>query len=398
LGAGVKELGGLVILGTERHEARRIDNQLRGRSGRQGDPGESQFFVSMEDDLMRLFGGDRLKTMMEKLNVPDDVPLENTIVSRAIENAQKKVEGHNFDLRKHVVQYDDVMNKHRELIYKRRQRILEKLSGETRSQRSEVRDEEDFHAEILQYIEEETENLVTAHTASIDPEEWQLPELQKLLSALHPQLGAKVPLAKLREYKDAESLKEDLMKFIRGAYEEKCKQYTPEVVEQAERIITLRSIDTHWMDHIDTMSHLREQVAFSGYAQRDPLIEYKDQGFRLFRQLLVSIQATIVSALFQVDFAQFSPRILLEQAAKEQEALQTNEDEIEAELRETGVSPTGQSRQQRSSDVMLSPSTELRVNSAERRRSTQPMQKVGRNDPCPCGSGKKYKKCHGKNV
>src|SRR3989338_7253587 len=169
LGEGVKDLGGLVILGTERHEARRIDNQLRGRSGRQGDPGESQFFVSMEDDLMRLFGGDRLKGMMEKLNVPDDVPLENAIVSRAIENAQKKVEGHNFDTRKHVVQYDDVMNKHREIIYKRRQKILEKLSGTSAAVPG--REEENFHAEILTYIAEEMGNLVQAHASSVDPDE-----------------------------------------------------------------------------------------------------------------------------------------------------------------------------------------------------------------------------------
>ena len=392
LGEGVQALGGLAILGTERHEARRIDNQLRGRSGRQGDPGESQFFVSMDDDLMRLFGGDRLKGMMEKLNVPDDVPLENAIVSRAIENAQKKVEGHNFDTRKHVVQYDDVMNKHREIIYKRRQKILEKLSGTSAAVPG--REEENFHAEILTYIAEEMGNLVQAHASSVDPDEWQIPELSTLLSALHPALGKALTVEKLRTAKEAEELKNTVTKTVITFYEEKCKTYEPRVVEQAERIFTLRSIDTHWMDHIDTMSHLREQVAFSGYAQRDPLIEYKDQGFRLFRLLIASIQSSIVSALFQVDFAQFSPRILIEQAAKEQADLETNVDQIESELRETGVGATMKEEGKTLPEVRRgAPLGRPGLG----RSGTKPQEKAGRNDPCPCGSGKKYKKCHGKN-
>ena len=393
LGEGVQALGGLAILGTERHEARRIDNQLRGRSGRQGDPGESQFFVSMDDDLMRLFGGDRLKGMMEKLNVPDDVPLENAIVSRAIENAQKKVEGHNFDTRKHVVQYDDVMNKHREIIYKRRQKILEKLSGTSAAVPG--REEENFHAEILTYIAEEMGNLVQAHASSVDPDEWQIPELSTLLSALHPALGKALTVEKLRTAKEAEELKNTVTKTVITFYEEKCKTYEPRVVEQAERIFTLRSIDTHWMDHIDTMSHLREQVAFSGYAQRDPLIEYKDQGFRLFRLLIASIQSSIVSALFQVDFAQFSPRILIEQAAKEQADLETNVDQIESELRETGVGATMKEEEKTLPEVRRgAPLGRPGLG----RSGTKPQEKAGRNDPCPCGSGKKYKKCHGKEA
>ncbi|MEK7137578.1 MAG: preprotein translocase subunit SecA, partial [Patescibacteria group bacterium] len=318
LGPGVTNLGGLAILGTERHEARRIDNQLRGRSGRQGDPGESQFFVSMEDDLMRLFGGDRLKGMMEKLNVPDDVPLENAIVSRAIENAQKKVEGHNFDIRKHVVQYDDVMNKHREIIYKRRQRLLEKISSMGSglgSGAGEAKD--DLHAEILKFIEDEVAVVASLHAADIDPEQWDTSMLSQWIAALHPELGKNFSKETIAKFRSAEELQKALTEACARFYEAKCKTVEPEAVRQAERVVTLRSIDTHWMDHIDTMAHLREQVAFSGYAQRDPLIEYKDQGFRRMQQLLATIQTTIVHTLFQIDVRQFSPAALLAQAAAE---------------------------------------------------------------------------------
>ena len=405
LGEGIAALGGLVVLGTERHEARRIDNQLRGRSGRQGDPGESQFFVSMEDDLMRIFGGDRLKTMMERLKVPDDVPLENGMVSRSIEGAQKKVEGRNFDIRRHVVQYDDVMNKHRELIYKRRQKILVKIAEGENSEfgmrNSELKDESPLHQDVLAALRKEIESMVTTHALSNDPDAWGTATIHEMIAGMHPGLGERIPLAKIKEFTDADELKQYLSDTLVALYEERCKEAEDVAVAQAERVVTLRSIDTHWMDHIDDMAHLREQVAFAGYAQRDPLIEYKDQAFRRFQQLLAQIDSTIVRTLLQVDFRQFQPRVLLEQASEELESILTNEGEIEAELEETGVGGGGTKKIRNSEfgirngggDILSArPGPSQRPAQAQRH-----VAEVGRNDPCPCGSGKKYKKCHGRS-
>ncbi|MBU0766298.1 preprotein translocase subunit SecA [Patescibacteria group bacterium] len=423
---GVTDLGGLCIMGTERHEARRIDNQLRGRSGRQGDPGESRFFVSMEDDLMRLFGGDRLKTMMERLKVPDDVPLENKIVSRSIESAQKKVEGRNFDIRRHVVQYDDVMNKHREIIYTRRQKILVRLKeseevsasapsasssgprGKAMVDKKEINEEKEsknlisqpLHKDVLQAIKGEAQLMVDVHVAGNDPDKWNLKEVHEILAALHPQLVEIVKLEKLKEFTDRDKLHDSIEKLLLDFYEAKCKEFDAQTVAQAEQVVTLRSIDTHWMDHIDDMSHLREQVAFSGYAQRDPLIEYKDQGFRRFRQLLAAVDSAIVRTLLQVDFAQFSPRAFLERAQAEIEATQTNEDQIEADLTQTGVSGRLGQQQGQNPAIMQNPQVAQHAQDAQRHMSSQATRsvaRVGRNDPCPCGSGKKFKKCCGVN-
>ena len=406
LGEGVTELGGLAILGSERHEARRIDNQLRGRAGRQGDPGESQFFVSMEDDLMRLFGGERLKGMMVKMNVPDDVPLENRIVSRAIENAQKKVEGHNFDIRKHVVQYDDVMNKHREIIYKRRQRLLMKIAGS--DERLAMSDElaanrlpltasqeASLHEEILSYIAKEISALVNVHASSIDAEEWTLKDLHTLLAAIYPPLGEKASVTALEKFQQPDEILEYLVKTARELYEKKCNEHDLLLTADAQRIVTLRAIDTHWMDHIDEMAHLREQVAFSGFAQRDPLIEYKDRGFRLFQALITKIESTIVHSLFQIDFRQFAPRVFLEQARAEQQGLETNIDEIEGELTETGVASALSPRHAERSPESREGRSRSTSQGLQKISAGSPMKKVGRNDLCPCGSGKKFKKCHG---
>lgn len=395
LAEGVADLGGLVILGTERHESRRIDNQLRGRAGRQGDPGESRFFVSMEDDLMRLFGGDRMKDLMERLRVPDDMPLETRMVSRRIEGAQKRVEGRNFDIRRHVVRYDDVMNKHREIIYKRRQGILEKLADAesgTRlpvGQAGKTEDEagvSPLHKDVLAALEKEAQSIVANHANALDQEDWNIEELQNAVASLHPSFASVVQDEALQNISTPEDLEQELKNTFTNFYEDKCTQEDPAVVVQAERVVTLQSIDTHWMDHIDDMSHLREQVAFSGYAQRDPLIEYKDQGFRRFSQLLAAIDAAIIRALLQADFAQFAPSILRQQDV---ENLQTNEAEIEAEFRDTGVTREAQREAAASNPVVMSADTP----SAQAPITTE---KVGRNDPCPCGSGKKYKKCHGK--
>ncbi|MAE68616.1 preprotein translocase subunit SecA [bacterium] len=383
LGEGVIALGGLAILGTERHESRRIDNQLRGRSGRQGDPGESRFFVSMEDDLMRLFGGDRLKSMMEKLNVPDDVPLENKIVSRSIEGAQKRVEGKNFDIRKHTVQYDDVMNKHREIIYVRRQKILDRLAE---IEQEEANGEQPLHEDILSSLRNEATGIVDSHAQVDDAERWDTKEMSETVAILHPVLREKYTPEVFAKFSNRESAKSELSDFLENFYEAKCEEEDANVVAQAERVVTLQSIDTHWMDHIDDMSHLREQVAFAGFAQRDPLIEYKDQGFHRFQQLLSAIENTIIRMLLQADFKQFAPRVVLQEAQDALDQLQTNEDVIEEGL---GRGVGGSSKQSQNPIVMSADD--------HKAAGTTPrsVEKVGRNDPCPCGSGKKYKKCHG---
>lgn len=399
LGEGVIESGGLAILGTERHESRRIDNQLRGRSGRQGDPGESRFFVSMEDDLMRLFGGDRLKTMMEKLNVPDDVPLENTIVSRSIEGAQKRVEGKNFDIRRHTVQYDDVMNKHREIIYVRRQKILDRLQESEESKESKESEEQPLHEDILDSLRNEGAAIVGSHARGDDAERWDTKEMSETVAALHPVLGDKFTSEVFAKFPDQDTAKKELGDFLVHFYEAKCEEEDAAMVARAERVITLQSIDTRWMDHIDDMSHLREQVAFAGFAQRDPLIEYKDQGFQRFQQLLSTIENTIIRMLLQADFAQFAPRAFLQDAQDALDGLQTNEDVIEEGLGR-GVGSQGLeargNKESSNNPVIMNADDHQFVASQSPATSPQLLkQKVGRNDPCPCGSGKKYKKCHG---
>jgi len=268
----VKKVDGLHIIGTERHEARRIDNQLRGRSGRQGDPGSSQFFVSLEDDLMRIFGGDRIKSLMEALKIPEDQPIEAGLVSGAIESAQSKIEGMNFDLRKHVLEYDDVMNKHREVIYRKRREILEKAQSST------------LKEQILEIIKK----------------------------------------AGLKE--------ED--------YEKKEKEIGEDKMREVEKIVSLRVLDAFWMEHLENMEHLRDSVRLRAYGQRDPLVEYKTEGHKMFQKLLSMIEASIADMIFKVS--------LVPESSVPQQVV------------------------------------------------SRPKDSVGRNDPCPCGSGKKYKKCHGK--
>ncbi len=406
LGAGVKDLGGLVILGTERHEARRIDNQLRGRSGRQGDPGESLFFISMEDDLMRLFGGDRLKAMMERLKVPDDMPLENRMVSRSIEGAQKKVEGRNFDIRRHVLQYDDVMNKHRDIIYKRRQKVLEKIVESESDQRSAVSDQSvamswPLHEEILQELQREVASIIDLHAPGDDTDEWNEQEMFETLAALHSPFRDVMPLEKIQSFHEREALKDFAAQVVLDYYAQKCAEAESDGVARAESLITLRSIDTHWMDHIDDMSHLREQVAFSGFAQRDPLIEYQDQGFRRFQELLATINSTIVRTLLQSDFAQFGSVQMVEMMREEQSNLQTNEAQIEGGLISTGIDKSQFAAPAAGQAANVVSDAALNVTRVQAPPSPPPASrppKVGRNDPCPCGSGKKYKKCHGKDA
>jgi preprotein translocase subunit SecA len=344
-GNRVREAGGLCVIGTERHEARRIDNQLRGRSGRQGDPGDSRFYVALEDDLMRLFGGEMVSNLMDKLGIEEDVPIDSPIVSRAIENAQKKVEARNFDIRKHVIQYDDVMNTQRELIYKQRRRVLEG---------------EDTRDISMLAIEQVAERLV--HEAMPDDvyvEEWEpdmlvglseeagLPQGSLTVEALKEALEdvRKVPLAR-------EKLLEVIVAAGKAAYEAKEARMTPEMFRHLERFVLLRTVDEKWMEHLDAMDDLREGVGLRAYGQKDPLVEYKFEAMEMFNNMIGVIQADTVRNLFTIEVAR---------------------------------------EPQRPRRVI-----EIGSQGAEPQQPKHAEKQVGRNDPCPCGSGKKYKFCHGK--
>ena len=335
----VKEAGGLHILGTERHESRRIDNQLRGRAGRQGDPGSSQFFVSLEDDLMRLFGGERLQSLMTTLGIEEDQPIEAGLVSKSIEQAQKKIEGLNFDTRKHVLEYDDVMNKQREIIYGKRKAWL----------KAEI----DHKEEILGLIEAEVSGLVKSHFLTENDVQELLNALNSIFQLGNTEAGKIVEMTK--QPGDSEfAITDFAVSLAKQRYEEKEKSMPEQnIMRQIERGVSLQALDNLWMEHLDTMEHLRDSVGLRGYGQRDPLVEYKRESFDLFRRLLVQINSQIVYTIYKVS--------LQKQPVSELQELAKNAQEVSTEST--------------SADVV---------------------EKIGRNDPCPCGSGKKYKKCHGK--
>ena len=342
LGEGVKELGGLYVIGSERHESRRIDNQLRGRSGRQGDPGFSQFYVGLDDNLMRIFGGTQLQGMMERMNLPDDMPIENGMISKSLEGAQKKVEGRNFDVRKHLVKYDDVMNQHRTIVYERRQNILE---------------HDNLKNEFLVLLEEEVERIVLSHPNN-------LKEVHETVVAIHKDAKTPLSFEDLAKLESPEEQIDAIKKYLEEEYAEKEAELPDsQLMRRAERMVMLRVLDMHWMRHINKLKSLREAVALSGYGQRDPLIEYKNAAFTDFSEMMQNISSSTVRTLFHVkinvEVAQPAP----------QNQTQTNEKAISENIEGQGVEVKG-----------------AMVN-----------KKVGRNDPCPCGCGKKYKKCHGKN-
>src|ERR1043166_6741919 len=340
--------GGLHIIGTERHESRRIDNQLRGRSGRQGDPGSSRFYLSLEDDLMRIFGADRIQGIMGRLGMEEGVPIEHRLVSRAIENAQKKVEAHNFDIRKHLLEYDDVLNKQREVIY---------------NQRREVLRGEGLKEDVLEMTQELTDQLL-ARVADKDlhPSDWHLNTLRE--GAFH-QSNLRFEL-KHEEEEDltAESLADLVNERITQTYEDKEKRFGTPMLRQLEKLIMLQTIDTLWKDHLLNMDHLKEGIGLRGYGQKNPLQEYQKEGFEMFEEMVHRIQEDVVQKLFTVELAR---------------------EHVAQEFR---------MEQPRSQQRVLS-----RGNEAQPQRSEPAKrqgEKVGRNDPCPCGSGKKYKRCHGK--
>ncbi len=372
LGKGVKEVGGLFILGTERHEARRIDNQLRGRAGRQGDPGTSQFFVSLEDELMRRFGGDKLIKMMDTLRLPEDQPIQNKIISKTIENAQSKIEGFNFDIRKHVLDYDDVINKQREVIYKQRKEVLK--AKETKNI-------------ILEYISEEIEKTVAAHYLS-EKETWNVQEIYKSLKS-NIDLS-QITLTKLDEIKgdkvknQAEkngAMIEYLMGLAKEAYNKKRQALGLDNANSIEKAIILQTVDTMWMNHLDEIDYLREGIGLRGYGQRDPLVEYKKEAFLLFSHLLNNIRSTIVHTIFKINV----------DIVPIEEKKQLSEEEFNYQ--------GGGEIQQFSTAPKENSANNERTKEEKPKKKQQPIvnkEKIGRNDPCPCGSGKKYKKCCGK--
>ncbi|MFH1218756.1 MAG: preprotein translocase subunit SecA [Candidatus Peregrinibacteria bacterium] len=387
LGEGVKNLGGLFVLGSERHEARRIDNQLRGRSGRQGDPGASQFFVSMEDELMRLFGGEKIKGMMNMLKFPEDMPIENGMISRSIEGAQKKVEGRNFDIRKHLVEYDDVINVHRDIIYKKRQKFLKK---------------EDLKDEIIAMLDESAEAIVRNHTEARPQKEWNYKEIYEALTAIHKDNS--LTQNTLEEIKDQKELIEKAKSYLKDSYDQREKTIPdPKILRSIEKAVFLRANDTLWKEHIDAMSRLRENVAFSGYAQKDPLTEYKSLGYEMFNEMLSMIRSNTVNTLFKIDFEATIAAQMLARTEQEDAKTTTNEDKIEAQVTKSTLD------EPEANDSPSAPTKVIRINADEEPQSqpenpvlvqnsqpTQSSPKAGRNDPCPCGSGKKYKKCCGK--
>jgi preprotein translocase subunit SecA len=361
LDPGVAELGGLFVLGTERHESRRIDNQLRGRSGRQGDPGTSQFFVSMEDNLMRLFGAERVQRMMEMMNIPDDQAIENRFITSAIESAQKRVEGHHFDIRKHLVQYDDVMNVHREIIYSRRRKILTS---------------DNIKNDIILMIEDFVTGIVMNYTGNREVSDWDYDHIEAEIIALHK--NESYPLQDIRKIKDREEIIDILKTYLISEYEKRREAFpSPQVANEVEKNITLSVIDGLWMDHIDTMQSVREGIGLRGYAQKDPLIEYKQEGFVMFERLLATIRLAALNTLFKI---QISKEVAQQTAPKEVQITMTNEDQIESVLGGEG-------------DELISGGTSKKITATQ--KPVHNSETVGRNDPCPCGSGKKYKKCHG---
>ena len=342
LGEKVAELGGLHILGTERHESRRIDNQLRGRSGRQGDNGSSRFYLSLEDDLLRVFGADRISSVMETVGIEEGQPIEHKYISKAIENAQKRVEGQNFDIRKHLLDYDDVMNNQRKVIYEQRKKVLRG---------------EDLWSDVEEMVEEITGDLLSEFTGEKShPQDWNLKALD---DAIFKQFNLRLDVSTAPGMTSVDAIRsfimENVQKYLRG----KEKEFGPELMNYLMKVIMLQTIDTHWKEHLLSMDHLREGIGLRGYGQKDPIREYQREGYSMFMEMIARIKMDTLEKLCLVRIQR--------------------EEEVE------------EIRQKQKQDYIMSRGEDTPVNQTIRRES----DKVGRNDPCPCGSGKKYKKCCG---
>ena len=352
LGEGVMELGGLSIVGTERHESRRIDNQLRGRSGRQGDPGESRFYLSLEDDLLRLFGSDNIAHIMDRLGMGEDDPIEHKMITKSIENAQKKVEGRNFDMRKHVLEYDDVMNQQRKVIYSERRKVL---SGD--NLRDHIMNMIDgiIEAEMNQYANEK-----------LYPEEWTLDGLIKDAESIYAPKD-RMTVEYLEEM-SRDEIQEFLHNLADEAYKQREELFGEENMRELEKIIMLRVVDNRWMEHLDRMDMLREGIGLLAYGQRNPLVEYKIKSHDMFGQMIDTIQSDIASLMFRVNII----------TQEQQEAM-----ERESEQRLAAAKATH--------------GDDSEPAEAQKKKPVKNTEKIGRNDPCPCGSGKKYKNCCGRD-
>jgi preprotein translocase subunit SecA len=346
----VLEAGGLHILGTERHESRRIDNQLRGRSGRQGDPGSSRFYMSLEDDLLRIFGADRLKGLMSKIGMEDNEPIEHRWISKAIENAQKKVESHNFDIRKHLLEYDDVMNKQREVVYHRRRELLSGAS---------------LKADVLDMCDALIEEIAAAHANNeIDPAEWDWKAIDDAFFKqfkFRPGFNAQTEIEGTPLH-GTDDFIEIASERVHQLYDQRETEFTEPVMRQIEKIVMLQTLDALWKDHLLAMDHLKEGIGLRGYAQVNPLVEYQKEGFTMFEALMAVMQQDVVEKVFSVQVQ-----------------------------RQQDVEQIQQPKPQR---VVMSHGGETETAAAA--PAKREADKVGRNDPCPCGSGKKYKRCHGK--
>ncbi|WP_424766665.1 preprotein translocase subunit SecA [Paenibacillus sp. sgz302251] len=340
LGDTVADIGGLHIIGTERHESRRIDNQLRGRAGRQGDPGSSQFYLSLEDELMRRFGSENIMGMMDRLGLDEDQPIESRMISRAIESAQKRVEGNNFDIRKVVLQYDDVMNQQREVIYKQRRDIL---------------GSENIRQEVMEMIKPVIDRIVEAHCSEDIPEEW---DLQAVVDYAHATFLPEGSLTKDELWgKEKEEIIDYLNNKVIGYYDEREAELGPETMREFEKVVVLRAVDSKWMDHIDAMDQLRQGIHLRAYGGTDPLREYQFEGFEMFKEMIENIQEEVTKYIMKAR---------VESNLERQEV---------AQGQTTTTSGGGE---------------------AQEKRPVKRDERVGRNDACPCGSGKKYKQCHGK--
>jgi preprotein translocase subunit SecA len=358
-------VGGLHILGTERHESRRIDNQLRGRSGRQGDPGSSRFYLSLEDDLMRIFGGERIKGLMLRLGMEEGVPIESKLVSKRIEAAQKSVEAHNFSIRKHLLQYDDVMNKQRESVYSRRRQLLMGFEGDTPEEQMENQ-----RRHVLDMAEDILDGLVETYLSKdLRPDQWDLVGLKEQLRLIYgfdpDREGINL------EEMNTDEARDTLWQRLEEKYAEKEVQVGVAAMRNLERWIMLNNVDQQWKGHLLALDHLKEGIGLRGYGQKDPLVEYKRESFYLFNEMLDRIDTETVRYLFNLQ-VQMNTTI-------EQELLERR-------------------RRQRRGRVAFTKANEAAFAAGEEEQAKPVRHKgprVGRNDPCPCGSGKKYKKCCG---
>ena len=347
LGEGVAEKGGLHILGTERHESRRIDNQLRGRCARQGDPGSSRFYLSLEDDLMRLFGSDKIKGMMDKLGMEEDEPIENKIVTSSIENAQKKVEERNFNIRKMVLEYDDVMNQQREVIYKERRKVL---------------DQENLRSTVMEFTHKIVDRAMSMYCPPESySEDWDLKNLVRYCEEYF------APFGELKEEKLADlgrdEIGEYLHKLADDIYASREEEISPEIMRELENLVMLKVVDNHWMEHLDAMDMLREGVGLRAYGQKDPLVEYKFEAFDMFEAMIEAIEDDVVKYMYRVNVVS--------------QPMMTMDDPLE-------------------NATMNNPTVDTTDGEAVKEPVVNNGPEIGRNDPCPCGSGKKYKNCCGK--